>query len=568
MKKMLKKLSKRNRRSNDDRQIAHFEQLEERQLMSFSAHINFAPSGAAGYSGYINDTGSTYASRNGLTYGWSTSNSSNTRDRNSSKSKDQRYDSLAIIPSGRSWGIAVPNGTYSVHIVSGDASYTDSSYKLAAEGQTVVSGTPTSTNHWIEGTKTVTVSDGKLTVTTAGGSNNKINFIDVTQSSTSTSGGTTSSSTLTIPPAAPTSLTLSSPSSTSIKLTWKDNSTRETGYKIYRSTDGSNFSQVATVGASVTTYTNTGLTSGKKYYYKVTAYNSYGNSSYTNTASLTTGSTTTSGGTSSSPSGTSSSGFLKGINVGSGDNASTKIPVLRDLGVESVRVWMGINDWSNRWSTAKEWANVKAYHNAGFKVTLLTQCTKVPTYSQAKAFFDWAQSLSGVSSAVDYWEIGNEPNLGQYFSGSLSQYVKQELAGAYASLHAHGEKVIGAGLTASRSSNQTMKDAGYLNYVDYANIHPYDTGESGQRQTITDIKNMFAGKPLVSTEWNFQLSSSQTSSWTTYLKDIYPFVQQNMSMAYYFTYTVMSSPAGYGGVMNTDGSKHQPFYDTFKSLVA
>jgi hypothetical protein len=563
MKKVLANFSRKIRRSNDDRRTPHFEKLEDRQLMSFSAHINFAPSGASGYSGYVADTGSTYASRNGLTYGWNTSNSTNTRDRNSSKSKDQRYDTLAIMPSSRSWGIAVPNGTYSVHVVSGDASYTDSVYKIAAEGTTVVSGTPTSTTRWIEGTKSVTVSDGKLTLTTAGGSNNKINFIDITQSSTST----TSSGTLTIPPAAPTSLSLTSPSSTSMKLTWKDNSTRESGYKIYRSTDGSSFSQVATVGASVTSYTNSSLSSGKKYYYKVCAYNAYGNSVYTNTASLTTGSSTSSGGSTSSPSGTSSSGFLKGINVGSGDNASTKIPVLRDLGVEAVRVWMGINDWGNRWDTAKEWANVKAYHNAGFKVTLLTQCTKVPTYSQAKSFFDWAQSLSGVSAAVDYWEIGNEPNLGQYFSGSLSRYVKQELKGAYDSLHARGEKVIGAGLTASRSSNQTMKDAGYLNYVDYANIHPYDTGESGQRQTITDIKNMFAGKPLVSTEWNFQLSSSQTSSWTTYLKNIYPFVQQNMSMAYYFTYTVMSSPAGYGGVMNTDGSRHQPFYDTFKSLV-
>jgi hypothetical protein len=565
MKKMLSKLSWKIRRSNDDRRVAHFEQLEERQLMSFSAHINFAPSGAAGYSGFVADTGGTYASRNGLTYGWNSSNSSNTRDRNSSKSKDQRYDTLAIIPTGRTWGIAVPNGNYSVHIVSGDAGYTDSSYKIAAEGQTVVSGTPTSTNHWVEGTKTVTVSDGKLSLTTPGGSNNKIDFIDITQSSTSTSSSSTS--TLKIPPAAPTSLSLSSPSSTSIKLSWKDNSTRETGYKVYRSTDGSSFSLLTTLGANVTSYTNSGLTSGKKYYYKVTGYNSYGNSAYTNTASLTSGSSSssTSSGSTSSPSGVSSSGFLKGINIGEGDDPSAKIPVLRDLGVESVRIWMGLTAWSNRWTAANTFANARAYKAAGFKVTLLTTCTKVPTYAESKAYFDWAVGQAG--SAVDYWEIGNEPNLSQYFSGSLSQYVKQELKGAWDSLHAHGEKVIGAGLTASRSSNQTMKDAGYLNYVDYANIHPYDTSVSGQEQTIKDIKSMFAGKPLVATEWNFQLSSSNTS-WSSMLKTIYPFVEQNLSGAYYFNYNVTSSPAGFAGVMNSNGSKHQPFYDTFKSMIA
>ncbi|HTL30974.1 MAG TPA: fibronectin type III domain-containing protein [Tepidisphaeraceae bacterium] len=565
MKKMLKKLSRKIRRSNDHRHVAHFEKLESRELMSFSAHINFQPSGASTPSGYVADIGSTYGSRNGLTYGWNTSNSSNTRDRNSSRSKDQRYDTLAIMPSTRTWGIAVPNGTYSVHIVSGDASYTDSVYKISAEGSTVVSGTPTSTNHWIEGTKTVTVSDGKLSIATAGGSNNKIDFIDITQSSTSTT--STSSGTLTIPPAAPTSLALSSPSSTSIKLTWNDNSTRETGYKIYRSTDGSSFSQVATVGASVTSYTNSGLTSGKKYYFKVCAYNSYGNSSYTNTASLTTGSTSTSSGSTSSPSGTSSTGFLKGINIGEGDNTSSKITVLRDTGTEAVRIWMGLTAWSNRWSAANTFANAKAYHNAGYKVTLLTTCTKVPTYSEAKAYFDWAVTQPGLATAVDYWEIGNEPNLSQYFSGSLSQYVKQELKGAYDSLHAHGEKVIGAGLTASRTANQSMKDAGYLNYVDYANIHPYDTSVAGQEQTITDIKAMFSGKPLVATEWNFQLSSSNTS-WDDMIKQVYPFIQKNLAMAYYFNYNVISTPAGFAGIINSDGSKHQPFYDAYKSLIA
>jgi hypothetical protein len=44
-----------------------------------------------------------------------------------------------------------------------------------------VSGTPTTSTRWIAGSKTVTVADGRLTVSNgSGASNNKICFIDIT----------------------------------------------------------------------------------------------------------------------------------------------------------------------------------------------------------------------------------------------------------------------------------------------------------------------------------------------------------------------------------------------------
>jgi hypothetical protein len=44
-----------------------------------------------------------------------------------------------------------------------------------------VSGTPTTSQHWLEGTKTVTVNDGKLTISNAAGSsNNRICYLDIT----------------------------------------------------------------------------------------------------------------------------------------------------------------------------------------------------------------------------------------------------------------------------------------------------------------------------------------------------------------------------------------------------
>src|SRR3954467_2836437 len=125
----------------------------------FAASINFGPSGSAVPTGYLADTGGVYGDRgNGFTYGWNADNSANTRERNSSLSPDRRYDTLDHMQKNGSfsWEIAVPNGDYTVHVVSGDAGYTDSIYKLNVEAVLTVNGTPTTANHWIEGTSTVT----------------------------------------------------------------------------------------------------------------------------------------------------------------------------------------------------------------------------------------------------------------------------------------------------------------------------------------------------------------------------------------------------------------------------
>jgi hypothetical protein len=73
-------------------------------------------------------------------------------------------------------------------------------------------------------------------------------------------------------------------SSSQINLSWTDNSNNETGFKVERSTDGTTFTQIATVGANVTMYGNTGLSALTEYDYRVRAYNVGGNSTYSNIA--------------------------------------------------------------------------------------------------------------------------------------------------------------------------------------------------------------------------------------------------------------------------------------------
>ena len=152
---------------------------------AFQAFVNFQPKSAPIPAGYLKDDGDAFANRgNGFSYGWNVSNTSGPRDRNSTLSPDQRYDTFNLMQksgSPRTWEIAVPNGTYDVFVVAGDAGQFDSVYRINVEGVLTVSGTPNTTTRWVSGTKTVTVSDGRLTVASGtGASNNKICFIDIT----------------------------------------------------------------------------------------------------------------------------------------------------------------------------------------------------------------------------------------------------------------------------------------------------------------------------------------------------------------------------------------------------
>lgn len=89
-------------------------------------------------------------------------------------------------------------------------------------------------------------------------------------------------------PDAPSGLSGAALGSGSIQLNWKDNSINESKFYIRRSTSATTgFSNIATVAAGVTTYTNTGRIAGTTYYYQVRAYNSSGYSVDSNTISVT-----------------------------------------------------------------------------------------------------------------------------------------------------------------------------------------------------------------------------------------------------------------------------------------
>ena len=94
-----------------------------------------------------------------------------------------------------------------------------------------------------------------------------------------------------VPPAAPTSLTATTASSSQINLSWTDNANNENGFRVEQSTDGTNFTQIATLGSNAVSFTVTGLSASTTYFYRVASFNGAGNSAFSNTASATTSAT-------------------------------------------------------------------------------------------------------------------------------------------------------------------------------------------------------------------------------------------------------------------------------------
>jgi hypothetical protein len=77
-------------------------------------------------------------------------------------------------------------------------------------------------------------------------------------------------------PTAPTGLTATPVSVSQINLAWTDNATDETAYKVYRSTNGTDYAQVGDdLAAGATSYNDTTVTT-TTYYYKVAAVNASG----------------------------------------------------------------------------------------------------------------------------------------------------------------------------------------------------------------------------------------------------------------------------------------------------
>jgi hypothetical protein len=195
------------------------------------------------------------------------------------------------------------------------------------------------------------------------------------------------------PLGAPTGLAASASSSSQINLSWADNSTAETSFRIERSTDGANFSFLANVGSNVKTYSNTNLPASSKYYYRVQATGSGSSSGWSNTANAT---TQASGSTApAAPSALAASAVSTSqINLSWADNSGN------ETGFRIERS----TDGTNFSFLANVGVNVKAYSNtglpAGTKYYYRVQATGTPNSAFSNVANATTQTSTGGTIAA------------------------------------------------------------------------------------------------------------------------------------------------------------------------
>ncbi|HEY0007525.1 MAG TPA: SdrD B-like domain-containing protein, partial [Tepidisphaeraceae bacterium] len=239
----------------------------------------------------------------------------------------------------------------------------------------------------------------------------------------------------------------------------------------------------------------------------------------------------------------------------------------KQLGVTAVRLWLGISDYDARpsptdpepsWQSAvqtrglsysnsngKMLRRIFDFHREGFDVLLTVQHNhgQAPTSSsQASSFFNYLKNIKDPSStatladAVDYWEIGNEPDLGEYWKESatdkvtgLRSYVDKLLIPAAEALRSgpSPEQVVTGGVSWKPEDMNnilsTLQSRGKLGVVDYAGYHPYgrfnpDTGFNEQKDRALAAAAVGAkfNIPVMATEWNvrgYAVNGTQNTQW-------------------------------------------------------
>jgi hypothetical protein len=266
-----------------------------------------------------------------------------------------------------------------------------------------------------------------------------------------------------------------------------------------------------------------------------------------------------------------------GVNINNNSDATfhATVPALKELGVKSVRLWIGVgNNFDDREFESSLSAAIK-YGNAGFDVMMIVHSDggKVTDPAKVKGWFNWALGNKALKNAVDRWEVGNEPDLDYYWKGTFGQYVNNFLKPASEVLRAHGEKVMSAGPSWNPDDVKRLIDLGALNYVDFVGFHPYAKGETLTRQRIEAVEKIVAGrKPLVATEWNTFVNdpNNNTGTWAKENAKILPKISQAFAYNYYFAlirdFSPKASTPGPAGLF-TPGYAKTVFYNTLKNAM-
>ncbi len=204
-------------------------------------------------------------------------------------------------------------------------------------------------------------------------------------------------------PAAPSALVATSASPSQVNLSWTDNSSNETGFKIERKTGASGtYAQIGTTVFGTNTYPDSGLSASTTYFYRVRATNLAGDSTFSAETSVTTGAPVVITGTPSTLFGTAAA--QGGISADNNYELGTRFRTGTAGYVTALRVWRPINNASFNNATVSSPSSYTArlWTSSGTKLAQVT--IAAPTAGAwAEATLDSPVALTaGTTYVVSY----------------------------------------------------------------------------------------------------------------------------------------------------------------------
>lgn len=155
----------------------------EARAQGAPVNISFQPASFPLQSGYRGDFGQTFGNRGGgYSYGWNVDHTGRTFSYSPLPGYETTWGAawslIRMLPGTTTkWEIALPNGAYDVTILAAGYQCQGTLQQIAAEGVLVVNGTAGwDYDTYVGGTQTITVSDGRLTITN--GPSASLNCID------------------------------------------------------------------------------------------------------------------------------------------------------------------------------------------------------------------------------------------------------------------------------------------------------------------------------------------------------------------------------------------------------
>jgi len=183
-------------------------------------------------------------------------------------------------------GASIGTATVNYQIAAGTATEGDDYTPSATSGTLTFSGATT--------TQTITVAINGDAIDEAQDETFFVNLSNATNAAiTDAQGqGTIINDDAPVPPAAPVNLKAMTTGTSTVDLTWSDQSNNEDGFKIERKTGTGAFAEIASPGADAISFNDTGLDPSTVYTYQVRAFTASASSAYSNTSSTETGSGT------------------------------------------------------------------------------------------------------------------------------------------------------------------------------------------------------------------------------------------------------------------------------------